>query len=179
MTLRAALLGFLADQPLSGYDLRKAFEASTGHFWSADQGQIYRTLQALEKEGCVTVETIEQASRPDRKPYHITPRGVAELDTWLAAPARLAAERDPFLLQIFHAARLGPEAATRLLHERIAQAERFAATLEALAATLPPSGDLMLTLRRATLDNGRAHLACEIAWAQDLLTQLTPDDQSA
>ena len=73
MSLDYAILGFLNYRPLSGYDLKKMFDTSVQHFWTADQSQIYRILARLAKQKWVQVEVIEQTSRPDRKIYHITP----------------------------------------------------------------------------------------------------------
>jgi len=76
MSLEFAILGFLHYHPYSGYDLKKAFDASVRHFWPADQSQIYRTLGRLTEQGLAEMEVIEQTERPDRKVYHITQAGV-------------------------------------------------------------------------------------------------------
>ena len=48
MSLKYAILGFLALEPVSGYTLRQRFEGSVSSFWSVTQSQIYRELKALE-----------------------------------------------------------------------------------------------------------------------------------
>ena len=53
MSLKHAILGFLSFKPLSGYDLKKAFDNSVRHFWPANQSQIYRTLSQMTDEGLV------------------------------------------------------------------------------------------------------------------------------
>ena len=53
MSLRFAILGFLSVRPFSGYDLKRAFDQSVRHFWTADQAAIYRTLGELESKGLV------------------------------------------------------------------------------------------------------------------------------
>ena len=67
MSLKHAVLGFLSIAPMSGYDLRKHMEESVAHFWPADQAQIYRTLGHLAADGLVSVETIPQEGKPDRR----------------------------------------------------------------------------------------------------------------
>ena len=74
-SLEYAILGFLNYKPLSGYDLKKVFDTTVQHFWSADQSQIYRTLSRLTEQGWIQQEVIEQNDRPDRKVYHITDAG--------------------------------------------------------------------------------------------------------
>ncbi len=79
MSLEHAILGFLNYHPYSGYDLKKIFDTSVQHFWPADQSQIYRTLNRLTEQGYAQVEKVDQENRPDRKVYHITADGRAEL----------------------------------------------------------------------------------------------------
>ncbi|MBK9049864.1 MAG: PadR family transcriptional regulator [Chloroflexi bacterium] len=75
MSLKHAILGFLSFVPLSGYDLKKAFDKSVSHFWPANQSQIYRTLAELEREGFVEKEVIPREERLDMKIYDITEAG--------------------------------------------------------------------------------------------------------
>jgi PadR family transcriptional regulator AphA len=86
MSLEYAILGFLNYHPYTGYDLKKIFDTSVRHFWQADQSQIYRTLSRLTEHGYVEMEKVPQEDRPDRKVYHITQAGHAELIKWLSSP---------------------------------------------------------------------------------------------
>jgi PadR family transcriptional regulator AphA len=106
MSLRYAILGFLTIRPLSGYDIKRFFNASVRHFWTADQAAIYRTLSELEADALVGHERVAQQTRPDRKEYHITPLGVDAFDTWVAQPAPTVARREPLLLKLFFASRM-------------------------------------------------------------------------
>jgi PadR family transcriptional regulator, regulatory protein AphA len=56
MSLDYAILGFLNYHPYTGYDLKKIFDSSVHHFWSADQSQIYRTLARLTDQGLARME---------------------------------------------------------------------------------------------------------------------------
>ena len=58
MPLSHAILGFLDYQPMSGYDLKKYFDQSVAHFWSATQSHIYKALENLENDGMVESELI-------------------------------------------------------------------------------------------------------------------------
>jgi PadR family transcriptional regulator AphA len=106
MSLEYAILGFLNYQPFTGYDLKKVFDQSVRHFWSADQSQIYRTLAQLTEKGWTEVEIIEQIDRPDRKVYHITSQGREELKRWLAGPIPLQEPRNAALIQVFFAGQM-------------------------------------------------------------------------
>ncbi len=177
MSLKHAILGFLSVQPMSGYDLKKAFDDSVGHFWSADQAQIYRTLAALTDEGLVEVRTIEQRGKPDRKEHRLTPDGERELDAWLRSSEPARPMREPFLLRVFFGGRLGVEEVRRMLLRHVENEERRLEILRGIAATLERSLrgrriGLSQRLRIATLDNGIAHTKAEIEWARALLADL-------
>ena len=101
MSLEHALLGFLNYHPYTGYDLKKIFDTSVRHFWPADQSQIYRTLNLLTDEGYVEMEKVPQEDRPDRKVYHITDTGRAQLKKWLSGPPPLSSARSAPLIQVF------------------------------------------------------------------------------
>ena len=107
MSLKHAVLGFLSIAPMTGYDLRKHMEESVAHFWPADQAQIYRTLGHLAADGLVTVTTIPQEGKPDRREHSITDAGLAELDRWLASPVEYVPSREVFLVRLFFVGRLG------------------------------------------------------------------------
>ncbi|MEZ4517242.1 MAG: PadR family transcriptional regulator [Chloroflexota bacterium] len=119
MSLKHAVLGFLSYRPMSGYDLKKAFDSSVSHFWPADQSQIYRTLSQLEADGWVDRETVEQAARPDRHVYSITESGTEELQAWLGTPLPPQDDREPFLIQVFFSANRDPQQVLAMLeHQR-------------------------------------------------------------
>src|ERR1700752_2649646 len=126
MSLRHAMLGFLALAPLSGYDVKKAFDRSVRHFWPADQSQIYRTLAQLADDGLVTREVIPGEDILARKVYHITDAGRQELHRWLTTPLPPADSREPFLIQGFFGSQLSDAAALAMReHEQQAVAERW------------------------------------------------------
>ncbi len=176
MSLRHAILGFLSLCPLSGYELRKHMDESTGHFWSADQAQIYRTLAQLVTDGCVDVRDIPQSGKPDRREHSITAAGLRELDAWLASPIGYAPAREAFLVRLFFIGRLGLDATLSILDARAAEASNVVRELAALrdevSRELPKHIDLAQQLRLATLDNGLRHARAELDWATDLSTAL-------
>lgn len=177
MSLRHAVLGFLSLRPLTGYDLKKYFDASIRQFWTADQAQIYRALSQMQDQGLVDIRVIAQDGRPDRKEHHITPAGLAELDDWLCAPLEPHATREPFLVKVFFAGRLSPSDTASMLDSRIAAAVRqldlllgVAAQATAALAQGPPTSVGLLTT--ATLDNGIRHVVTELEWLRDLRRDL-------
>ena len=89
MTVKHALLGLLAQQPMHGYELKSAFEETVGTLWELNIGQIYNTLRLLERDGLVAFHGQEQEGRgPPRKIYTITEIGRQELAHWLSQPVQ-------------------------------------------------------------------------------------------
>src|SRR5579864_5875653 len=86
MALREVILTVLARGEMTGYEITKDFEAVYVHFWRASHQQVYRELARLNKDGRVTVKLVAQRSRPDKKVYAITKRGLEELRRWILEP---------------------------------------------------------------------------------------------
>lgn len=101
MSLRFALLGLLAVEPASGYDLKRAIDRSTYFIWNATGPQIYNTLHKLREEGYVTSKSLAQTGKPDKQIHTITPRGRAALREFMNEPIRASVTRDEVLLRIF------------------------------------------------------------------------------
>ena len=101
ITLSYALLGLLAIQPFSGYDIAQKLRRPVGLFWQAKHSQIYPELARLEAANLVTHEIVEQADRPDKKVYKITGAGLAALRKWVSTPVEMAPMRDELILKAF------------------------------------------------------------------------------
>jgi DNA-binding PadR family transcriptional regulator len=84
MSVRHALLALLSEGPKYGLQLRQEFEARTGEVWPLNVGQVYTTLQRLERAGLV--ESDDEEAEGPQKGFRITPSGAAELAAWLATP---------------------------------------------------------------------------------------------
>jgi len=82
MSFRYGLLALLAEEPRHGYELKTAFERRTGGEWAVNIGQVYTTLQRLERDGLVE----QTSSDVDRRDYRITPTGEEQLHAWYATP---------------------------------------------------------------------------------------------
>ena len=50
MSVRHAMLALLSEGPKYGLQLREEFEARTGEIWPLNVGQVYQTLQRLERD---------------------------------------------------------------------------------------------------------------------------------
>lgn len=101
-TLSFALLGLLARQPLSGYDLAQYMKKRIAPMWSALPSQIYPELAKLEKQGMLKHTVVEQRDyRPDKKVYEITEDGRESLRQWVNTPTPVSSMRDEFILKAY------------------------------------------------------------------------------
>jgi DNA-binding PadR family transcriptional regulator len=82
MSLRHALIGLLAGEPASGWDLSRRFQEILGSVWPAGHPQIYGELRKLQDDGLIEVDS--QGPR-GRKAYRATDAGVAEVRRWLTS----------------------------------------------------------------------------------------------
>ncbi|HUC04097.1 MAG TPA: helix-turn-helix transcriptional regulator [Acidimicrobiales bacterium] len=105
MSVRHALLALLSEGPKYGLQLRQEFEARTGEVWPLNVGQVYTTLQRLERDGLVeSDDTVEDSPQ---KGFRITGAGSAELDHWLHTPPDLSQPpRDELVIKVLVALRL-------------------------------------------------------------------------
>jgi DNA-binding PadR family transcriptional regulator len=168
MSLRFAILGLLAHEELSGYELTRRFDKSVGYFWHARSQQIYPELGRLEGEGLVTGRLVEQVGRPDKTLYRITERGADELRAWVMTPSPLAFGKDEFLVKVWSYGELRPEEAARALAEqRTKHEERLAGYIglrEAFQGANARNVDARFLGAFLTLDAGIAMEESFIAW---------------
>lgn len=174
MSLEYAILGFLNYHPYSGYDLKKVFDISIRHFWHADQGQIYRTLQRLSADGWVEKEIIEQNDRPDRKVYRITPAGQEALLEWLAGMPPIGEPHSAPMIQVFFAGRLSDqellakfEAFAALMRAALAKYDQVPSQAQSLAADIASPREYFFWM--LTLDNGIRNMRANLEWAENII----------
>src|ERR1051325_7193520 len=84
MSVRHALLALLSEGPKYGLQLRQEFEAKTGEVWPLNVGQVYTTLQRLERDGLIESDDTEEEG--PQKTFHLTDEGADELQDWLRTP---------------------------------------------------------------------------------------------
>jgi DNA-binding PadR family transcriptional regulator len=105
MSIRHALLALLSEGPKYGLQLREEFEAGTGEVWPLNVGQVYTTLQRLERDGLVESDGNEDAG--PQKGFRITASGEQELAVWLRTPPDLASPpRDELVMKVLVAVRV-------------------------------------------------------------------------
>jgi len=105
MSVPHALLALLSEGPSFGLRLRQEFEARTGEVWPLNVGQVYTTLQRLERDGLVESDSAD--GEGPQKRYRITAAGTTELNEWLRTPPDTAPPpRDELVIKILVTMRL-------------------------------------------------------------------------
>ena len=105
MSVRHALLALLSEGPKYGLQLREEFESGTGEVWPLNVGQVYTTLQRLERDGLV--ESDDTTEVGPQKAFRITEAGAGELAAWLRTPPDLSSPpRDELVIKVLVALRI-------------------------------------------------------------------------
>lgn len=104
----------LHEGPRHGYQLKTDFETATGGVWPLNVGQVYTTLDRLERDGLVQVDGA--TATPGQKQYLITPAGVDALGAWWqAVPADDPPPRDELMLKVLMAIERGRDHALTVI----------------------------------------------------------------
>lgn len=115
MGLKEGLLCLLAMGESHGYELKSQLEATTGDTWQVNIGQIYTTLQRLERDGLVTQAGVDDG----RIDYTLTENGHEVAALWMQSPVDLAvAGRDEISLKIVMAIRSGVDDPRRVVERQ-------------------------------------------------------------
>lgn len=166
MSVKYAMLGILAEKDLHGYEIKSSFDEKVGEFWSLNYGQIYTTLDRLEKDELVTHDRQFQDRRPDRKIYSITGKGRKELNEWLAEPvSKVRALRDEFFIKLVFMDRHDPGPILELIEKQKAlylkQMNRLTQQKLSLKKKAEKNDQLLTEL---LVDAGLFHAEADIRW---------------
>ena len=106
MSVRHALLALLSEGPKYGLRLREEFEAGTGEVWPLNIGQVYTTLQRLERDELIEADDDDEQDGPQKR-FRITAEGDRELAAWLRTPSDMSSPpRDELVIKVLVALRV-------------------------------------------------------------------------
>ncbi len=177
MSLDVAILGFLNERPRSGYDLkRRCFSGPASALWTADQAQIYRTLERLKSDRLVTSSRRRQTGKPDRLIFELTDRGREALTGALLNQAPLPPTRNAFLLQLYFAAGLDDDALLAMLQARRDEHTRRIETLHEASVELAREHQGSArdeVLKQTAIDGAVAEQRAYVEWLDDCIRAVT------
>ena len=97
MSVREGLLALLATEPEHGYQLRQDFKTATAGVWPLNVGQVYTTLDRLERDGLVEAASDATA---ERRSFQITESGRVELEDWFSAGPHEQPHRETTVIKV-------------------------------------------------------------------------------
>lgn len=163
MSVRHAVLGLLVQRPRHGYELRAAFEALVGgeENWDVKPAQIYSTLARLERNGQVTVESVEQESGPEKRIYAITPDGLKTLREWFTDGIVSEHRRDEFFIKLMVGLVSGAADPYQLIHTQRTHLYQELHEIMAQRSRADPRRELARIL---LLDKAAMYLEADVRW---------------
>jgi DNA-binding PadR family transcriptional regulator len=175
-TLGYAILGLLARQACSGYQLAARLRAPTGYYWTARHSQIYPELERLLAAGLVRYRVAPGPGPRDKKVYAPTEAGLLALREWVTRPPAPYAPRDELLLKTYSLSLADPVAAAALYRkqadehaERLASYQAIRERALASRGGAPPPLDAPDFGSYATLLLGIGHERDHLAWCRWLI----------
>lgn len=164
MSLRYAILGTLAVEPASGYDLVRRFDAKLNFVWWASHGAVYTELAKLQSEGLIVQS---EGGGRNRVLNSVTPSGMAALRDWLGSePSRRP--RDELMLRVFSQWVNEGDAAAAFFESLADSYRRRLGEYESRAQQRPSLGDLdgAALYDGIALNAGIAHERAMLSWAE-------------
>lgn len=165
MSLKYGVLGLLAEESLHGYEVKNRFEAMLGGTWEVNIGQVYTTLQRLERDGLV--RPVGERGDRGKLQYELSEQGREALDDWLSRPESGPQElREDIYVKLLLAARLANgDLGSLLSRQKRAYLQRLR-DLNQLENRARKDGriDLARLVRGALL-----HTEADIKWIDELL----------
>jgi PadR family transcriptional regulator, regulatory protein AphA len=139
LTVEHALLGFVRQQPMYGYEIHQRLLAAQelGLVWSVKQSLLYALLTRLEQEGYLSTSVAPQGSKPPRKMLALTPAGAAAFAQWVGSPVEHGRDfRIEFLAKLYFARLEGASAAQTLVQRQREATQTRLGELQQQAASL-------------------------------------------
>jgi DNA-binding PadR family transcriptional regulator len=157
--MRNAVLAVLAEQPAHGYEIKRGLEERFGSVIApVNAGQVYVTLQRLQRDALIADDAVTQTGRPDKRVYRLTDEGRRALEEWLGAASAPNRPRDELFPQLVFAGTMGLADPAELIARQRAVYLRALGDLERVLAG-GENGTTALVVEGAAL-----HLEADLKW---------------
>ncbi len=154
MTVRQSLLAILDQGPCYGYQLRAEFDRRTGSTWPLNVGQIYNTLDRLERDGLVSKGATDEQGHVY---YEITDAGSLAVSDWLTAPVpRGQGTRDELAIKLAVAATLPGVDVAGVIRAQRAESQANLDALQRAPRPIAETGAAGIGARRGRRRDDRA-----------------------
>jgi DNA-binding PadR family transcriptional regulator len=169
VSLRHLVLGLIAENPMSGYDIRQFLGKLSWLIGSPSCGSLYPALRRLLQDGLATVEVKLRQAKPPKKVYHITEDGRIALQEWIEQPTEPGSLK-AFAMRLILADNLSRSGLIAHLKQRrtdVAGNEARLAGVAQMRRETAASG------QRLALDYALAVARAERDWLDGVLKQLS------
>ncbi len=159
--MRMPLLALLAKEPAHGYELKSQLEQLFGEAYpTSNIGQIYVTLQRLERDGLVQSQDVVQATRPNKRVYELTDAGREALIDWIDKASEGPRVRDDFFMKLALSQFAGTSDRLGLINR---QRRHYLAQMRSLSE-LSVAADRRIP--RLLIEGAMLHLQADLDWLQ-------------
>ena len=160
--MRLPLLALLAKEPAHGYELKSRLEQMFGDAYpSPNIGQVYLTLQRLEKAGLVCSQDVAQAARPNKRVYELTPAGREAVLEWLESPSDGPRVRDDFFMKLALGPLTGDVDRLGLINR---QRRHYLAQIRGLSSLASENNDSPIS--RLLIEGSMLHVQADLDWLE-------------
>ncbi|TCL88826.1 DNA-binding PadR family transcriptional regulator [Curtobacterium sp. PhB142] len=176
MSVRMGVLALLVGGPGYGYQLRGEFEHRTGGSWPLNIGQVYTTLDRLERDGLVARGDTDDDGHVV---YTVTDAGRGEVARWFSEPVPAKRGRDELAIKFALAVTVPGVDVARLVQVQRGAAIRNLQDLTRLKRTTDPATDLAWSL---VLESMVFQAEAEVRWldhVESTVARYRPDDHPA
>lgn len=168
------ILGLLAHEDLSMYQLKKIMEQSTSLFFSATTGSLHPALKKLQAAGLITCRE-ESHGKRTKKLYSRTQAGAQVFQNWISEPVANLKVKDEGLLRLYFSGHIEQEIEP-YLQLFINEAKGLLEVLEPLyfyhkQQTVAAKYAKQVFFELATLKYGIDNLKFAIDWYQQLILE--------
>ena len=167
--MKHAILGFLVDQPMHGYALKRKLSPALPRERRVNDGVLYPLLRRMEEEGLVRKQVERAETGRSRNVFHATAKGRREFERWLRSADDEADEATydflvghPFLTKCLFFAGLDPAEVEQKLAAQLADSTRKLETFRAIRAGMVARD--VDPYRIAVLDLGIAQQKERVRW---------------
>lgn len=161
--MRLPLMALLAKEPAHGYELKSRLEQIFGEAYpSPNIGQVYLTLQRLERAGLVRSQDVVQAARPNKRVYDLTPAGREMVNAWLEAPSDGPRIRDDFFMKLALGPLVGDIDRLGLINQ---QRRHYLAQMRELAS-VAAEGTEGNSVARLLAEGAMLHVQADLDWLE-------------
>ena len=158
--MRYPVLASLADAPAHGYEIKRGLEERFGAAVAPlNIGQVYTTLQRLQRDELVEDANVAPDGGRERRVYRLTPAGRRALEEWVGTASGPTRLRDDFFMKLVFAREIGLAAPAELIGR---QRALYLSALAELERVLADGGEDSITA--LVVEGAALHLEADLKW---------------